>query len=85
MSACHTGVIAQLCPSDFGEGGGYGFIQADDGERLFFNPSGLQLSSVRFEYLKVGDRCRFTSIEHPKGPRAIEVWVADPNQGALPL
>ena len=85
MPACVTGRIAALFQSEFGEGGGYGFIEANDGERIYFNASGLQMSSVRFEHLKVGDRCLFTAIDHPKGARAIEVLVRDPNQTELPL
>lgn len=85
MSACGTGRITALFPSTFGDEGGYGFIEADDGESLYFNISGIQMSSVQFKYLEVGDRCRFTAITHPKGPRAIEVWVADKNQSELPL
>lgn len=80
---CTTGTIMALYPGD-GEGG-YGFIEADDLERLYFNTSGLQMSSVQFAYLRVGDRCRFTAIDHPKGPRAIEVYVKDVNQQGLPL
>jgi cold shock CspA family protein len=79
-----TGTIEALHPSQF-ESGGYGFITADDGERLYFNTSGLQLSSIPFESLKLGDRCRFTAIDHPEGPRAIEVFVSDPGQRGLPL
>lgn len=78
-----TGVIDQLYPSKFESGSGYGFIKSDDDERLYFNASGMQMSSVQFAYLKVGDACRFTAIDHPEGPRAIEVFVADPNQQGL--
>ena len=85
MPACVTGRISALFQSEVGEGGGYGFIEANDGERIYFNASGLQMSSVRFEHLKVGDRCLFTAIDHPKGARAIEVLVRDPNQTELPL
>jgi cold shock CspA family protein len=79
------GRISAIHPSTFGDTGGYGFIESTDGERLYFNVSGLQMSSVPFPSLKVGDRCRFTAIDHPSGPRAIEVFVADPNQQGLPL
>lgn len=75
-----TGRITQLFPCSTG---GYGFIESDDGEKLYFNTSGLQLSSVRFQYLQVGNACRFTAIDHPKGPRAIEVHVSDPRQLGL--
>jgi len=80
-----TGKIAALYPNGDGSPGGYGFILAADGERLYFNTSGLELSSVSFGGLAVGDRCRFTGIEHPRGPRAIEVFVADKRQQGLPL
>lgn len=85
MNAYGTGRIAALFPSTFGDDGGYGFIDSDDGEHLYFGAGGLQMSSVRFEYLEVGMRCRFTDIDHPKGSRAIEVYIADPNQPGLPL
>lgn len=85
MPACVTGTIAALYPSEYGLRGGYGFIRADDGEELYFNTSGLQMSSVPFRGLVVGDRCQFTAIDHPSGPRAIEVLVRDKNQSELPL
>jgi cold shock CspA family protein len=85
MVASMTGTIEELNASKFADDGGYGFIRAADGERLYFNTTGLQLSSVQFGFLKVGDPCRFTAIDHPAGPRAIEVFVADPNQQGLPL
>ena len=82
-----TGNIVQLFPSTFNDDAtGYGFIQTDDGERVYFNASGVQMSSIPFSSMKVGDRAqRFTIIDHPKGPRAIEVFVADPHQQGLPL
>lgn len=83
-----TGHIAALKPSQFVDGGGYGFIQSDDqaGGRLYFNSSGVQRTSVPFSSMKVGDPCYFTEIVHPDGPRAIEVLVASSfGQRGLPL
>lgn len=79
-----TGTIVALYPC--GDGSGYGFIETADGERVYFNASGLQMSSVTFAHLEVGDLAtRFTVIDHPKGPRAIEVHISDKNQQGLPL
>lgn len=84
------GTITRLEPSEFREGEtGYGFItgvdEDDDGARIryFFNRSGVQLSSVPIDGMKVGDPCNFTPIDHPDGPRAIEVRVVDRNQQGL--
>lgn len=73
-----TGHIAELTDSEIGPGG-FGFIRSDDPAvgRLYFNSSGLQRSSIQFRQLRVGDPCSFTVIEHPKGPRAVEVLVSD--------
>lgn len=55
----------------------YGFIKGEDGKSRFFIPTGLQLSTLKFENLKVGMAVEFTHIDHPKGARAIEVRVRD--------
>lgn len=54
----------------------FGFIKAEDGERLFFLPSAIQRNSPRqFEQCAAGQRVKFVRIEHPRGPRAIDVKV----------
>jgi cold shock CspA family protein len=69
-----TGRIRRL---DFDKN--YGFIQADDdGTSYFFLSSSLEMTGPRFHVLSVGNRVAFTPIDHPKGPRAIEVRV-DPS------
>lgn len=77
-----TGTIAKLEDGQYGDDG-YGFILGADRLRYYFNPSGLQLSSLPMAALQEGMPCSFTPISHPKGPRAIEVRVVDPRQGSL--
>ena len=55
----------------------FGFIRGDDKTSYFFIPQGMQRTTVRFDALKPGMRVEFTTIEHPKGPRAIEVRVVE--------
>lgn len=55
----------------------YGFINGADGIDYFFIPSGLQMTTRRFHELSVGDDVQFIPIEHPKGPRAIEILVKE--------
>lgn len=55
----------------------FGFINGQDGIDYFFIPSGLQMTTYRFHELKVGDDVQFIPIEHPKGPRAIEILVKE--------
>lgn len=56
--------------------GTYGFIRGEDGVSRFFLPSGLQPTpGVTFEDLRVGMQAEFVHIDHPRGPRAIEVSV----------
>lgn len=51
----------------------FGFIRDTDGNELFFLPSGVQRTTAPFAELKEQDSVEFTSIEHPKGMRAIEI------------
>jgi len=53
----------------------FGFIRGDDNISRFFIPTGLQATTIKFDDMKVGMRVEFSEIEHPKGPRAIEVRV----------
>jgi cold shock CspA family protein len=62
----------------------FGFIEGDDGCEYFFHKSGLQATTFKFHELCDGkrtkgpaDRVAFTVIDHPKGPRAIEVRVLE--------
>lgn len=60
-----------------GERPTFGFIRGEDGISRFFIPTGLQQTTIRFDEVKVGMRVEFTEIDHPKGPRAIEVRVVN--------
>lgn len=54
----------------------FAFIKTDNGERLFFLPSAIQRNSPRqFEQLAAGQRVKCVRIDHPRGPRAIDVKV----------
>lgn len=56
--------------------GSYGFIRGDDRISRFFIPTGLQTSQrVTFTDIAVGMRATFIHIDHPKGPRAIEIRI----------
>jgi|PlaIllAssembly_1097288.scaffolds.fasta_scaffold859102_2 cold shock CspA family protein len=56
----------------------YGFIRGRDSVSRFFLPSALQVTQgVAFEDLRIGSRVEFVHIDHPRGPRAIEVIVLD--------
>jgi cold shock CspA family protein len=77
MTGQIQGVVVEVHPEPMG--GGWGFIrpvQSGTGiARAYFNASGLQQLTKRFADLQVGDRVDFTPIDHPKGPRAIEILV----------
>lgn len=53
----------------------FGFIRGEDKVSYFFIPQGMQQTTTRFDALKVGMKVEFTTLDHPKGPRAIEVRV----------
>lgn len=53
----------------------FGFIRGEDRVSYFFIPNGMESTTVKFDSLKPGMRVGFTPIDHPKGPRAIEVRV----------
>lgn len=70
MAAKMKGVIKSVKKAE-----GFGFItHVDTGMDHFFHKSSLeQTSRKEWEELEVNDRVVFTSIDSPKGKRAIEV------------
>jgi CspA family cold shock protein len=50
---------------------GFGFISTDKGKDLFFHMS--EVSGVRFEDLREGQKVSYTEGTSPKGPRAEQV------------
>jgi CspA family cold shock protein len=50
---------------------GFGFIQADDGQELFFHRSALE--DLNFDHLKEGTEVEFELEASQKGPRAANV------------
>lgn len=51
----------------------FGFI-ACGRKSYFFAPSGMDMTSeVAFDDLRPGMRVTFTLIDHPRGPRAIQI------------
>lgn len=50
---------------------GFGFIESDDGQDLFFHRS--ELRGVTFELLKEGQSIEFEKGEGPKGPKAVNI------------
>jgi cold shock CspA family protein len=54
---------------------GFGFIRTLDGQEIFFHRTGLR--SARFEALSEGDSVEFEVESSPKGPRAVNIQVAD--------
>jgi cold shock protein len=54
---------------------GFGFIRTPDGQEIFFHRSGLR--STRFESVAEGDAVEFEVESSPKGPRAVNIQVAD--------
>ena len=62
----------------------YGFIRGEDGVSRFFMPSGLSQDGnggTAFSDMSVGDRVEFVHIDHPRGPRAVEVVVLEAYSG----
>jgi cold shock CspA family protein len=54
---------------------GFGFIRTTDGQEIFFHRSGLR--SSRFESIAEGDAVEFEVESSSKGPRAVNIQVAD--------
>jgi len=57
------------------EGRGYGFIEAEDGEEIFFHRTGVQ--GADFESLKAGQVVEYDTEQSPKGPRAVNVRIKE--------
>lgn len=54
----------------------YGFIRGTDGVSRFFLPTALQMTQeAQFDDIVAGTVVQFAHIDHPRGPRAIEVLV----------
>lgn len=66
----YSGVIASIERSK-----GYGFIEADDGEKIFFHQRWLR--KVRFKDLHEGDEVVFTVNMGRRGPRAYNLNLAE--------
>lgn len=62
----------------------YGFIRGDDRIQRFFIPSSLQTTQrIGWDDLHVGMVVEFIGIEHPRGPRAIEVLILEGGHDAV--
>jgi len=57
------------------QGRGFGFIDAEDGQEIFFHRSALE--GIDFFALKEGDSVKFDLEEGPKGPRAVSLNVIE--------
>ena len=53
---------------------GFGFVEGDSGDDLFFHHS--EVSGVSFEELKEGQVVEYEVGQGPKGPRATSIRVA---------
>ena len=56
-------------------GRSFGFIDAEDGQEIFFHRSALE--GIDFEALEEGNSVEFDVEEAPKGPRAVKVNVVE--------
>lgn len=52
---------------------GFGFIQDEAGENIFFHVSGLQ--NIEFSDFKEGDKVSFNVVDTHKGTKAISIQV----------
>ena len=52
-------------------GRGFGFIDAEDGQEVFFHRSALE--GIDFNALEEGSDVEFDVEEGPKGPKAVKV------------
>ncbi|UCD17515.1 MAG: cold shock domain-containing protein [Candidatus Zixiibacteriota bacterium] len=59
---------------------GYGFIEAEDGSRVFFHQRWLR--NVRFKNLSIGDEVVFSVNPGPRGPRAYNLVLASEQESA---
>lgn len=58
----------------FNETKGYGFIESDSGSEVFVHASGV--ASKRKGELQTGTRVTFTEVEGQRGPKAVDVRIA---------
>ncbi len=54
---------------------GFGFIDAEDGQAVFFHRSALE--GIDFTALEEGNDVEFDVEEGPKGPRAVKVNLVE--------
>lgn len=54
---------------------GYGFIESENGERVFFHQRWLK--KIRFRDLTVGDEVAFSVNQGPRGPRAFNMMLPE--------
>ena len=67
------GVIKKIV-NEGPDGKRYGFIAGDDGRDYFFTPASIQkMIPYTFDDFGEGELVEFEPINHPKGPRALEV------------
>jgi CspA family cold shock protein len=66
----HTGTIKKLVRDR-----GFGFINDTDGSEVFFHQSSI--ISTEFDALEEGQEVKFEVEKTPKGPRAINLSVAN--------
>ena len=66
----HTGIIKKVIRDR-----GFGFISDTDGREIFFHQSSL--SGITFESLNSDTKVTFDVENTPKGPRAINVSIAE--------
>ncbi len=71
----HSGKIKKLIRDR-----GFGFISDTDGRELFFHQSSL--IDTRFDVLNEEQDVQFEVEKSPKGPRAINVRIAQANENA---
>lgn len=70
------GVIKRLpVDRDTGRRRGFGYIETEGGDEVFFHATGLQQTTKLFDEITEGDHVEFTVINGEKGARAIEVRV----------
>ena len=55
---------------------GFGFIDAEDGQAVFFHRSALEEETV-FDSLEEGNSVEFEVEEGPKGLRAVKVTIVE--------
>ncbi|RKX21205.1 MAG: hypothetical protein DRP51_04645, partial [Candidatus Zixiibacteriota bacterium] len=60
---------------------GYGFIQSEVYDKLFFHQRWLR--KVKFRDLEVGSEVTFGVNQGPRGPRAFNICLAGQNENAV--